>query len=78
MCYYDPKQFFLENINMGNQKHTEFYVDFKFMPTETNAPKKATAKKLCIFKYFRFCAFFHCFVLLTFVRGISESQHPRI
>ncbi len=29
-------------------------------------------------KYFRFCAFFRGCLLLTFVRGISESQHQRI
>ncbi len=38
--------------------------------------KKARAKKL--FEFFRFCAFFRGFLLLTFVRGISESRHQWI
>ncbi len=30
-CYYDPKIFFLENINMGNQK-TQYFVLISEMP----------------------------------------------
>jgi hypothetical protein len=40
--------------------------------------KKARAKNYVNFDYFRFCAFFHGFLLLNFVRGISESRHQRI
>jgi hypothetical protein len=35
--------------------------------------KKAGAKNYANFEYFRFCAFFHGFLLLTFVRGISSG-----
>ncbi len=31
-----------------------------------------------VWSIFRFCAFFRGFLLLTFVRGISESRHQRI
>jgi hypothetical protein len=40
--------------------------------------KKARAKNYANFENFRFCAFFHGFLLFTFVRGISESRHQRI
>jgi hypothetical protein len=36
--------------------------------------KKARAKNYANLEYFRFCAFFRGFLLLTFVRGISESD----
>jgi hypothetical protein len=32
ICYYDPKEFFLENINLGNQKTQ--YADFKFVDAD--------------------------------------------
>ncbi len=41
--------------------------------------KKARSKKLCEFGvFFIFVHFFRGFLLLTFVRGISESRHQRI
>ncbi len=40
--------------------------------------KKARAKKLCEFWVFSFLWFFRGFLLLTFVRGMSESRHQRI
>ena len=40
--------------------------------------KKLEPKNYANFEYFRFCAFFRGFLLLTFVRGISESRHQRI
>jgi hypothetical protein len=48
-----------------------FWLDniFKQMPL-----KKARAKKDANIEYFRFCAFFRGFLLLTFVRGISEQR----
>ncbi len=35
-CKYDPKIFFLKNINMGNQKTQNFYADFKFVDADLN------------------------------------------
>ncbi len=49
-----------------------------------NSPKSIKLKPPTLtlnyanFEYFRFCAFFHGFLLLTFVRGSSESRHQRI
>ncbi len=40
--------------------------------------KKARAKKLCECWVFSFLCIFRGFLLLTFVRGISESRHQRI
>ena len=40
--------------------------------------KKLESKNYANFEYFGFCAFFRGFLLLTFVRGISESRHQRI
>jgi hypothetical protein len=40
--------------------------------------KKARAKNYANFEFFNFCAFFRGFLLLTFVRGISESRHQWI
>jgi hypothetical protein len=40
--------------------------------------KKLEPKNYANFENFRFCAFFHGFLLITFVRGISESRHQRI
>ncbi len=34
-CYYDPKKFFLKNINTGI-KNAEFYADFKFVDADLN------------------------------------------
>ena len=34
-CNYDPKNFFLKNINMGI-KNAEFYADFKFVNADLN------------------------------------------
>ncbi len=78
-CYYDPKNFFLKNIIMGIKKTQNFVlISNSLMPTETNALKKARAKNYANFEYFRFCAFFRGFLLLTFVRSISQSRHQRI
>jgi hypothetical protein len=42
MCYYGLKNFFLEKINMGNQKTQNFMlISNSLMPTHTNAPKKS-------------------------------------
>ncbi len=40
--------------------------------------KKLEPKNYANSEYFRFCAFFRGFLLLTFVKGISESRHQRI
>ncbi len=59
---------------------SEFYADFKFVDADLNKClwKKLEPKNYANFEYFRFCAFFRGFLLLTFVRGISESRHQRI
>jgi hypothetical protein len=77
-CYFDPKKLFLKNINMG-LKNAEFYADFKFADADLNkCPlKKLDPKNYANLDFFRFCAFFRGFLLLTFVRGISESWHQR-
>jgi hypothetical protein len=79
-CYYDPKHFFLEKYQCGYRKNAEFYADFKFVDANLNkCPlKKLEQKNHANLEYFRFCAYFRGFLLLTFVRGISESLHQWI
>ena len=79
-CYYDPKFFFLEKYQDGYQKSQNFMlISNSLMPTQTKAlKKKLEPKNHANFENFRFCAFFRGFLLLTFVRGISESRHQRI
>ena len=73
------KFFFLTNINMGIKKRRILcwfqicWCRLKQMPL-----KKARAKKLCKFWVFSILCIFHGFLLLTFVRGISESRHQWI
>jgi hypothetical protein len=57
------KNFFLINVNMGIKKTQNFMlISNSLMPTETNAPKKARAKKLRKFWVFSFlCIFSWCF-----------------
>ncbi len=64
----------------GYQKNAEFYADFKFVDADLNKgpPKKLEPKNYANFEFFRFCPFFRGFLLLTFVRSISESRHQRI
>jgi hypothetical protein len=63
----------------GYQKNAELYADFKIVDAGLNkCLKKARSKNYANLEYFRFCAFFCGFLLLTFVRGISESRHQRI
>jgi hypothetical protein len=73
------KNFFFKNINMGI-KNAEFFADFKFVDADLNKcpQKKLEPKNYANFEFFRFCAFFRGFLLLTFVGGISESRHQRI
>jgi hypothetical protein len=75
-----PKKIFFEKYQNGYQKNAEFYADFKFVGADLNkCPlKKLEPKNYANFEYFRFCAFFRGFLLLTFVRGISESRHQQI
>ncbi len=40
--------------------------------------KKLEPRNYANFEYFRFCAFFRGFLILTFVRCISESRHQQI
>ncbi len=72
------KKFFLEKYQFGYQKtQKELYADFKFVDAGLNKcpQKKLEPKTYANFENFRVCAFFPGFLLLTFVRGISESRH---
>jgi hypothetical protein len=80
MYFYDPKIFFLENINIGIQKTQNFLISNSLMPTSTNAPKKGYSQKtmriLSIFVFVQFFVVF-CFYLLlgTFLKaGINEIE----
>jgi hypothetical protein len=67
------QKFLFLKISIWVSKTQNFMlISISLMPTQTNAPKKARAK------YFLFCAFLRGFLLLTFVRGISESRHQGI
>ena len=45
-CYYDPKNFFMENINMGIKKTQNYMlISNLLMPAFENVPKKFKAKK---------------------------------
>ncbi len=70
-----PKKNFSWKISLWVSTNAEFYADFKFVDADLNkCPyKKLEPKNYANFEYFRFCAFFHGFLLLTFVRSISES-----
>jgi len=59
--------FFLKNINMGVKKRRILcWFQIRWCRLKQMPLNKARAKKLCKFKYFRFCAFFRGFLLLTF------------
>jgi hypothetical protein len=68
---------FSSKISIWVSKNAEFYADFKFVDADLNKcpQKKLEPKNYANFEFFRFCAFFRVFLLLTFVRGISESRH---
>jgi hypothetical protein len=74
------KKNFSYKISVWVLKNAELYAAFKFVDADLNkCPlKKLEPKNYANFEYFRFCAFFRGFLLLTFVRGISESQHQQI
>ncbi len=75
-----PKKIFFEKYQYGYPKNAEFYADFKFVDADLNKcpRKKLEPKNYANFEYFRFCAFFRGFLLLTFVRCISESRQQQI
>jgi hypothetical protein len=74
-----PKNFLLKNINMGIKKRRILsWFQIRWCRLKQMPPKKARAKKLCKFWVFSFLCIFPCFLLLTFVRGISESWHQQI
>ena len=75
-----PKTFFLEKYQYGYQKNPEFlcWFQIRWCRLKQMPLKKARAKNCENFEYFRFCAFFRDFLLLTFVRGIPESRRQRI
>ncbi len=73
-CYYDPKIFFL-NINMGIKKRRILrWFQIRWCRLKQMSLKKLKPKNYANFEYFRFCAFFRVFLLLTFVRGISDTH----
>ncbi len=75
-----PKIFFPWKISIWVSKNAEFYADFKYVGAgfQKCPYKKLEPKNYANFEYFRFCAFFRGFLLLTFVRGISESRNQQI
>jgi hypothetical protein len=45
-CYYDPKNFFMENINMGIKKTQNYMlISNLLMPAFENVPKKSSKQK---------------------------------
>ncbi len=78
-CYYDPKKFFLEKYHYGYQKRRILcWFQIRWCRLKQMPLKKLEPKNYANFEYFRFCAFFRGFLLLTFVRSISKSRHQRI
>ncbi len=78
-CYYDPKKFFLTNIIMGIKKRRILcWFQIRWCRLKQMPLKIARAKKPCEFWVFSFLCIFRGFLLLTFVRCISESRHQRI
>jgi hypothetical protein len=77
-----PKKFFYWKISIWVSKKRRILCWFRirWRRLKQMPLKKARAKNLCEFwvLYFRFCAFFRGFLLLTFVRGIFESRHQQI
>ncbi len=75
-----PKNFFGWKISIWVSKKGRILCWFQIHWCRlTQMPlKKLEPKNYAIFEYFRFCAFFRGFLLLTFVRGISESRHQQI
>ena len=53
MCYYDPKNFFLEKYQYGYQKNAEFYADFKFV----DADLKGQCHEIFCFWFFSWISF---------------------
>ncbi len=73
------KCFFLKNISVGIKKRRILcWFQIRWCRPKQMPLKKARAKSYANFEYFRFCALFRGFLLLSFVRGISESRHQRI
>ncbi len=78
-CFYDPKIFFLKmSIWVTKKRRILCWFQIRWCRLKQMPLKKARAKNCENFEYFRFCAFFRDFLLLTFVGGISESRHQRI
>ncbi len=73
-----PKNFFSWKISIWASKTRRILCWFQILWCRLKRMplKKARAKKLCEFWVFSF--FFRGFLLLTFVRGISESRHQWI
>ncbi len=74
-----PKNFFFKNINMGIKKRRILcWFQIRWCRLKQMPLKKLAPKNYANLEFFRFCAFFRGFLLLTFVRGISESRHQQI
>jgi hypothetical protein len=73
------KKIFLQNINLGIKKRRILcWFQIRGCRLKQMPLKKLEPKNYANFEYSRFCAFVRGFLLLTFVRGISESLHQRI
>jgi hypothetical protein len=61
----------------GYQKNAEFYADFKFVDGDLNKYplKKLEPKNYANFEYFRFCAFFRCFWLITLSLAARQEKN---
>ncbi len=75
-----PKKFFSWKISIWVPKKRRIlcWFQIRWCRPKQMPLKKASAKKLCEFWVFSFLCIFRCFLLLTFVRVISESWHQRI
>ncbi len=79
-CYYDPKIFFRNKYQCGYIKKPRIlcWFQIRWCRLKQMPQKKQGPKNHANFEYLRFCGIFRGFLLLTFVRGISESRHQRI
>jgi hypothetical protein len=74
-----PKKIFLKNINMDIKKRRILcWFQIRWCRLKQMPLKKLEPKNHANLEYFLFCAFFRGFLLLTFVRDISERRHQRI
>ncbi len=69
-CYYDPKKFFLKNINMViKTRRILFWFQIRWCRLKQMPLKKARAKKQCEFWVFSFLCIFSWFFAFIFCKG---------